>query len=504
MQGFYHGLTPKTREHLDAAAEGSFLSLTLGRAKRLMEKIADNQSWSQDNIQDCHQSEEAIEEVNALSTKMDTLLHWLDQRAKYKEDQRAIEATYKQNSSPIVRKVPHWVQPSINQGTQSGNYAKQPTLRELVLQQSKINSSMEDRFAANNKILENLSIKMDSFSSAINDQLEFNKKIEEKIAKLAVALPVATNPEQVRSITTRRGSSTRDPPYPKGARRPSVLPPVAEEEDFQPELEVLPQESVQKPVQDQEARQQFRDTNYLPFPRRKRGPQQTDEQFGKFVEVIQKLYVNIPLLDAIQVPTYAKYIRDILNKKRPLPSNEVIKLTEECSAAILNQLPEKKKDPGCPTIDCTIGDQYFNNALCDLGASVSVMPAAVYYKLNHTALEPTSMCLQLADQSVRYPLGIAENIPVKIREFFVPVDFVVLDMHPDSKVSLILGRPFLSTANAHIDVGKGEIKFTINGQEEQFAFKSKQELNKSAKMVEEDQTVQPPETEDASLGSSAE
>jgi hypothetical protein len=68
------------------------------------------------------------------------------------------------------------------------------------------------------------------------------------------------------------------------------------------------------------------------------------------VEVIQKLYVNIPLLDAIQVPTYAKYIRDILNKKRPLPSTEVIKLTEECSAAILNKLPEKKKDLGCPLL----------------------------------------------------------------------------------------------------------------------------------------------------------
>jgi len=62
-----------------------------------------------------------------------------------------------------------------------------------------------------------------------------------------------------------------------------------------------------------------------------------DEQFGKFVEVIQKLYVNIPLLDAIQVPTYAKYIRDILNKKRPLLTTEVMKLTEECSAAILNK-----------------------------------------------------------------------------------------------------------------------------------------------------------------------
>jgi hypothetical protein len=75
-------------------------------------------------------------------------------------------------------------------------------------------------------------------------------------------------------------------------------------------------------------------------------------------------------------------------------------------------------------------------------------------------------------------------------------------MHLDSKVSLILRRPFLSTANTHIDVGKGEIKFTINGQEEQFAFKSKQELNSSAKMVDQDKMEKSPKT--SSLGLSEE
>ena len=139
-----------------------------------------------------------------------------------------------------------------------------------------------------------------------------------------------------------------------------------------------------------------------------------DEQFGKFIEVIQKLYINIPLLDAIQVPTYVKYLRDILNNKRPLPTTEVIKLMEECSAAVQNTSPVKKKDPGCPTIDCLIGNQNFENALCDLGASVSVMPKKVFNKLNYSTLMPTSMCLQLADQSVHYPTGIAENIKVKI------------------------------------------------------------------------------------------
>ena len=107
----------------------------------------------------------------------------------------------------------------------------------------------------------------------------------------------------------------------------------------------------------------------------------SDEQFGKFIEVIKKLYANIPLLDAMQVPTYAKYIKDILGNKRTLPTTEVVQLTEECSAAILDALLVKKKDHGCPTITCD-----FSNALCDLGASVSVMPKVVYNKLNHHAL----------------------------------------------------------------------------------------------------------------------
>jgi hypothetical protein len=147
-----------------------------------------------------------------------------------------------------------------------------------------------------------------------------------------------------------------------------------------------------------------------------------------------------------------KYLRDILNNKRPLPTIEVIKLTEECSAAILSTSPVKKKDSGCPTIDCLIENQNFENALCDLGASISVMPKAAFDKLNYSTLTPTSVCLHLADQLVHYPIGITENIPVKIRNFFVPMDFVVLDMQEDMKTLLILGTPFLSPTNAHINV----------------------------------------------------
>ena len=126
---------------------------------------------------------------------------------------------------------------------------------------------------------------------------------------------------------------------------------------------------------------------------------------------------------------------------------EVVKLTEECSAAILD-FSKKKKDPRCPTISCSIGIQYFDQALCDLGSSISVMPQAVFDKLNLTQLMPTPMMLPLADSMVRYPIGIAEDILVKIRDCYIPVDFMVLDMEVTKESTLILGRPFLSTAGA--------------------------------------------------------
>jgi hypothetical protein len=85
-----------------------------------------------------------------------------------------------------------------------------------------------------------------------------------------------------------------------------------------------------------------------------------NEQFVHFVEVIQKIHIHVPLLDAMQEPTYARYLKDILNNKRPLPTTEVVKLMEEYSNAILHKLPKKKKDLGCPMITCSIRTQKFD------------------------------------------------------------------------------------------------------------------------------------------------
>jgi hypothetical protein len=189
-----------------------------------------------------------------------------------------------------------------------------------------------------------------------------------------------------------------------------------------------------------------------------------DNHLVKFVEVVRRLSINMPLLDALQVPTYCPYFKDILANKYKITTLRVdhVKMSEQCSAAITNGL-EKQKDPGCPKIRCYIGSFKFEKALCDLGAIVSLMTRDLFEKLR-LPLEPTGMCLELWDNSIRYPLGFVEDVLVKVGHHFIPVVFVVLEMGEREKPPLILGRPFLKTVGATIDVGKGEIKFDINGE----------------------------------------
>nr|GEW19331.1 hypothetical protein [Tanacetum cinerariifolium] len=117
----------------------------------------------------------------------------------------------------------------------------------------------------------------------------------------------------------------------------------------------------------------------------------------------------------------------------------------------------KEKDPGSFTLPCYINTVCFDNALADLGASVSVMPLSTYLNLGLGELAHTKLTVELADRILKYPKGIAENVLVGIGKFVVPLDFIILDMPEDVKVSLILGRPLLSTTHAKIDVFKRKI-----------------------------------------------
>ncbi|GJZ54903.1 hypothetical protein Tco_0610096 [Tanacetum coccineum] len=137
---------------------------------------------------------------------------------------------------------------------------------------------------------------------------------------------------------------------------------------------------------------------------------------------------------------------------------------------INNSIPRKEKDPGSFTLPCFINNFFFNNALANLGASVSVMPLSIYLNLGLGELAHTMLTVELVDRIVSYLKGIAKNVLVGISKFVFPVDFIILDMPEDIKVPFILGRPFLSTARAKIDVFKRNI--TLRVGEERIIFKS--------------------------------
>src|SRR6185503_18566928 len=199
----------------------------------------------------------------------------------------------------------------------------------------------------------------------------------------------------------------------------------------------------------------------LPFPNRNLKTK-VDKQFSKFLDMVKDLQVTVPFTELItQIPSYAKFMKEILTRKRSISEVETLAFTSECSAVLQNKSPPKLKDPGSFSIPCHIGNLLIDNALCDLGASVSVMPLSVCSKLNMGKLKATNITLQMADRSFKYPLGVLEDVPVRVGKFYIPVDFVVLDMAEDMQTPIILGRPFLNTAGAVIDVRSDKLILSV-------------------------------------------
>ncbi|KAI5343491.1 hypothetical protein L3X38_011367 [Prunus dulcis] len=147
------------------------------------------------------------------------------------------------------------------------------------------------------------------------------------------------------------------------------------------------------------------------------------------METFKKVQINISLLNAItQIPKYANCLKDLCTNKRRFKEHEQVALSEELSAVLQRKLPPMLKHPGSFSIPCIVGDFKFQKALLDLGASINLMPYHVYEKLNLGELQATSVSIQLADRTIKYPKGILEDVLVKVEELILPADFLVLEM----------------------------------------------------------------------------
>nr|GEX64804.1 reverse transcriptase domain-containing protein [Tanacetum cinerariifolium] len=307
--------------------------------------------------------------------------------------------------------------------------------------------------------------------------MNFMQNLNNNKASSSSSLPRNTilNPRnKAKAITTRSGISYDGPAIP---------PPVVEKEpEATKDTELSSTENIQPPsAQVDEKDKEPIDEPFVvpktkanfPYPSRlvkEKLREKDDILAAKFIEIFRDLHFELSFVDAlVHMPKFAPMFKKFLNNKDKLVELTKTLLNENCSVVVLKKILEKLGDPGRFLIPCDFlkFDNYL--ALADLGASINLMPLSIWKKLRLLTLNDTKMVLELADRTISKPTGVARNVFVKVRKFYFPADFVVLDFIADPRVPLILRRPFLSTAHALIDVYEGEI--TLRHDEQSLTLK---------------------------------
>ena len=165
-------------------------------------------------------------------------------------------------------------------------------------------------------------------------------------------------------------------------------------------------------------------------------------------------------------------MKNLVENKPRTEEDEEIRMGPRCSALLQNHLPPKEQDPESFILPCSLGKLDFNNALADLGASISVMPLSMYKRLGIGKLEPINMVIEMADNTKCTPEGIVKNLLIKIKNFMFSIDFVILNMVEDRRMPIILGRPLLATAHAKVDISRKSISLGVRNKKVVFKMRS--------------------------------
>ncbi|CAA7030413.1 unnamed protein product [Microthlaspi erraticum] len=334
---------------------------------------------------------------------------------------------------------------------------------------------------------------LNSKLEALNSRVQFieSNRAFTSTAKLTGQLPVKSvqNPKEythsTSAITLRSGKALPDPQGRSiitevknaqggeelGSDEVSVEDEVSDEHtplvgelDRVPASETAQPTQAEKPPVSKEKETAFVPPPYkppMPFPGRFK-KQLTKQYKALFDKQMAEIEVKMPLLDAFMlIPPYQKFLKDLILERTKEVQGMVV-LSHKCSAIIQRKsIPKKLEDPRSFMLPCSIGPLSFKNNLCDLGVSISLMPLSVAKKLGFTRYKVCQISLALADISVRISHDILEDLPVRIGNVDVPTDFVVLEMDEEPKDPLILGRTFLATAGAVMDMRKGMIDLNL-------------------------------------------
>nr|GEX09720.1 reverse transcriptase domain-containing protein [Tanacetum cinerariifolium] len=301
--------------------------------------------------------------------------------------------------------------------------------------------------------------------------------------------PVANPKGDLKAITTRSGVSYDGPsiPPPVVENKPEATKDTVNPTNNETTEDIQPRVVQSKPVTSEPTNTPVSTSKpnpkaSIPYPSRRndeRNREKAKDQIEKFYQIFKDISFKISFVDAlILMPKFASTLKALIENKEKLSEMARTPLNEHCSAVLLKKLPKKLGDPGKFLISCDFPGMAKCLALADLGASVNLMPYSVWKKLSLPELTPTCMTLKLANCSISRPVGVAEDVYVKAGSFHFSADFVVVDFDADPRVFLILGRSFLKTGRALIDVFEGEL--TLRVGKEAITFNLDQTLRYSA------------------------
>ena len=528
MNHFYDGMSPSMKQLLETMCGGDFLSKNPDEAMKFLNYVAEtSKGWDEPNLREIERMKPttnsrggiyALTEEMEMKAKLSSLtrrLEELELRNQH-EVQAVTEPPVLLQSCFTCQSTSHQgdqcpIAPSIRDSMQEANIVdqgrhpisapyrntynldwrnhpnlswklkpqaysptssqQQQTIPSSPMEQAIVNLSkvvghfIEEQKKVNAQTTQKIKMLEGTFNKRLDDlqylvsRLTSQQQIQEKEKSPSQKQPIPSgvhedgsysnsNPKfkEVKAIITLRSGKELTKPSPKAT------------DPEQEAIATAPREVVSK-----QTVEEYKPPP--PFPQSLRTKKKAINQ-AEILEVLRQVKVNIPLLDMIkQVPTYAKFLKDLCTVKKRLNIDKKAFLTEQVSAIIQCKTPVRYKDPGCPTISVNIGGICMEKALLDLGASVNLLPYSMYRQLGLGELKPTSITLSLADRSTKILKGTVEDVLIQVDKFYYPVDFVILDTEPvavgANYVPIILGRPFLATSNAVINCKNGVMQLTF-------------------------------------------
>ncbi|XP_057792999.1 uncharacterized protein LOC131009358 [Salvia miltiorrhiza] len=486
---FYRGMSSFDRKIVDAACGGSLTNKTLDEAKQLIVDMVSNGQQYEDEDDDRYRPVQKVEDSN-MNERIDALTSLVrgladnntEQACMGSADEQEMNAQRQRRNDPFSNTYnPGWRNhPNFRWRQQEpGMYAPNPpqagqyahTARPAPSSAPNMNDIMKS-LAQSSEIVKNLVQSQQAFQhetqAALSNMGTQITQLATQVNKLQAnqgRLPSITemNPKENASAVTTRSGRILAEPQPKQQDKEK---PDEAKDDAISEKSPESTESISSKVSGKPKVSIPQSLIAPPFPSRLAQNKRIEEE-KDILEIFKKVEINLPLLDAIkQVPRYAKFLKELCSKKMKFGNDARIRVSENISAVLQRKLPQKCRDPGMFTIPCIIGNKTVERAMLDLGASINVMPYSVYKDLQLGPLKDTRVIIQLADRSTAYPEGVVEDVLVKVNDLIFPVDFYIVDMDDSAsaKQSLILlGRPFMKTAKAKIDVDSGMLSLEFDG-----------------------------------------